>query len=243
VSEAGAEVLDYSPRRVPRPAVTVVLIAANVAVFLYMVSRGGIESPHAERVFEAGALETHAVRSGEWWRLATATFLHAGWVHLLVNMYSLWAVGPLVERLFGAWPYAVLYAFSGWLASVTSLHAHAHAPDFVGVGASGAIFGIVGGLAAYLVRLGRFVFGPGATTAMLKNLAVVVGINVVYGLSAPRIDNAAHGGGLVAGIVLGWALAGAPKREAQARRGARTALVALGAALALAGGLAWFLRR
>ena len=221
------------PRRLPISATTL-LIVANVGWFLFMW-RHGVDprDPDPAGLVRYGAIERTLVRHGEWWRLASAMFVHVGFVHILVNMISLTQVGPLVERLFGRGPYLALYLLTGLCASVASVAAH---KGGVSAGASGAIFGIVGGLVAFLVRVGRHVFEPGAVGRLLRNLVFVIGINLAIGFTVPMIDNAAHLGGLVAGLAIGAALAGSATPDSLSNRYRRAWVVSLVALVALAGG-------
>jgi rhomboid protease GluP len=129
--------------------------------------------------------------------LLTAIFVHAGLMHLLLNMYGLLFVGLFLEPVLGGWRFAIYYLATGLLASITSLKVH---PDLVGVGASGAIFGMYG---VFLACLLTGVFPPGMKKAFLLSTLIFVGANLVMGLSG-NIDNAAHIGGLVAGFLIGF---------------------------------------
>jgi len=231
----------FAPRR-PRIPVTAtgLLVVANVAVFLFMWRQGVHPTePDPESLVRWGAIDRELVRHGEWWRLATAMFVHVGWMHAAVNMFSLSQVGPLVERLFGRGPFLALYLLSGLFASLASVLAHA---DGVSAGASGAIFGIVGGLVAFLLRVGRRVFPRRAVRGLLLNLAIVIALNVGIGFVVPMIDNAAHLGGLASGGVLGAALAGAPTRKALVARNHRAGVVTVVALVTLAAGVVLLVR-
>lgn len=145
-----------------------------------------------------------ATQDGQWWRLLTAMFIHFGVVHLALNMWALWDVGRLVERLMGRWRFALLYGGSGVFGNLVSLVAQGN--QAVSGGASGAVFGLFGALLVFLWRERaqvdrtefRWLFGGalGFSAAMLGMGFVVTGI-----------DNAAHGGGLGAGVLLGCLLA------------------------------------
>src|SRR5207244_8055 len=87
--------------------------------------------------------------NGQWWRPVTSMFLHIGIIHLAMNMIALWSIGPFIERLVGNRSFLVLYLFAGVSGSMASL---AHAPTIVSAGASGAIFGLYGALAGFLLR-------------------------------------------------------------------------------------------
>jgi membrane associated rhomboid family serine protease len=182
-------------------SLTRVLIAANVAVFLLavVVSRVGAVTGRLGGLglFRLGAMNPLAVAEGQYWRLFTAMFLHAGLLHLLLNMYGLWLFGSVIERALGTWRFAGIYLASGVLASVTSLLFAD--PRSVSVGASGAIFGLLGAWVAYNFRRRS---SPLAS-ANLRTAALIVGLNLFLGFAVPGVDNLAHVGGLVAGAVAG----------------------------------------
>ena len=144
-----------------------------------------------------GAKINEALASGEAWRLITPVFLHAGLLHIGVNMYSLYALGPAVERFFGRGRFLAVYLLAGISGVLLSL---VMSPN-PSVGASGAIFGLLGSLAAFLY-LHRATFGQ-LGAMQLRQLVFVALINLGLGLS-PGIDNWGHVGGLVAGAGLAW---------------------------------------
>jgi rhomboid protease GluP len=153
-------------------------------------------------LIELGASWAAAVLAGQVWRLVTAMFLHAGVLHLLVNGWALYQLGALVEVLFGTARLAAIYFASGLAGSLASV-----AWDLVSgrqqpsVGASGAIFGLLGALIAFLLRH-RDRLRPEARSLLLQ-LLFWAGINIVFGFTADMIDNAAHLGGLAAGLAIG----------------------------------------
>ncbi|MBD3791561.1 MAG: rhomboid family intramembrane serine protease [Campylobacterales bacterium] len=142
----------------------------------------------------------------EWWRLLSAMFLHGGMTHLLMNMFSLYIVGRPTEIYFEKRAFLAIYFFSGLIGAVASLAMH---PQSVGVGASGAIFGLFGALAGFfLVHRERI----GAQSKLfMKNFGVIIALNVLLGLSIPSIDMSAHIGGLVAGVIGGMMLSYNPR--------------------------------
>lgn len=146
-----------------------------------------------------GAKVNASIVAGEIWRLVTPIFIHVGLWHIFVNMYSLYALGPAIERLFGSQRMLVLYLLSGISGVVLSL---AMSPN-ASVGASGAIFGLLGALGAFIYRhrnrLGR------AGRLQLRQIVMVALLNLGLGLM-PQVDNWGHLGGLLAGIVLAWTL-------------------------------------
>ena len=211
------------PEREPRPVVTWTLLAANVVVWLLTFAAGGTDNPDV--LLDFGAMFGPLIASGEYWRLFTAMFLHAGIPHLAFNCLALFIFGPQVERAYGRSSFTVIYILSGLSGSVASYLLNSIS---IGVGASGAIFGVIGALAAFLL-VQRRVFGE-MSRRTLYGLALMLGINLVYGLVTPGIDNWAHLGGLAAGLVLGWALA--PKLHLVAPAlGAPAAVVRAGTSL------------
>src|SRR5207253_9491027 len=124
-------------------AVTMALIAVNVAVFLAEFGAGGNKNGTNNTIFEHGALFGPLVKDGDWWRLFTAAFLHYGFFHLAINMYSLYFAGSILEHVIGRWRFALLYLASGLAGAAGAL---VWSPNVPTVGASGAIFGILGAL-------------------------------------------------------------------------------------------------
>jgi rhomboid protease GluP len=188
----------------PWASVTNQLIAANVVVFVLMaglLGAGWVEATNIMPYIRYGANNGAATTDGEWWRLVTCMFMHFGIVHLALNMWALYQVGHLVEKLLGRLLYALAYFGSGILASLASIAWHGD--KMWSAGASGAIFGIYGTLLGYMLRekhaLPRNVFQP-----LLRSTMGFAGYNIVYGLAHPEIDSAAHIGGFLAGFVLGW---------------------------------------
>src|SRR5207248_9231227 len=118
----------------------------------------------------------------------TAMFPHIGFFHLLMNMYCLWIVGPLVERLLGRTGYLLTSILAGLAGSLASIW---HNPDVVSAGASGAIFGLFGALLGFILPR-RDSLPLQAMRGIIRYVLVFVGINVFLGLSTPHIDMAAH---------------------------------------------------
>ena len=183
-----------------RPLVTWTLLLLNVVVWLVATAAGGTEDRQV--LLDFGAMFGPLIASGEYWRLFTAMFLHVGIAHLAFNCLALFIFGPLVEGAYGHARFLTIYVIAGLSGSVASYLLNSIA---VGAGASGAIFGVLGALAAFFVAQRRM-FGSMARRNLLGVL-VLAGINLVYGFTTPGIDNVAHLGGFVAGIVLGLALA------------------------------------
>ena len=136
-----------------------------------------------------------AIETGEWWRLISPVLVHASAIHILMNMLVLFVYGPNVEQAFGSGRFLVMYVASGVTGSAFSYALGTGAPS---VGASGAIFGIVGVLLVYLYnrRTEQFI------AQYLRGILLFLGINLVLGFAIPNVDVMAHLGGLVAGVVL-----------------------------------------
>ena len=182
--------------------ITWLLLAINVIVWLLMQFTAGTVSADASVLLRFGAMFGPLIATGEYWRLFTAMFLHAGLIHLFFNCFGLFIFGKLVEGVYGHIRFTAIYLLSGLSGGVLSYLFH---PSAIAVGASGAIFGILGAFAAY------FVVHRGALGEMgrrnLTGLAAVAAINLGIGFIIPGIDNWAHFGGLVGGFALGLALA------------------------------------
>jgi rhomboid protease GluP len=208
------------------------LIGINVIVFI-LTSVNGVpfRDPQAGDLLPWGADYGPLTTHGEWWRLLTAMFLHFGVYHLAVNMAVLASVGPLAERLFGKVGFIVLYMFAGIGGNIASLTVN---PVTTSAGASGAIFGIYGGLFGLFLRQRRS-FPVETLRSQALGAALFIGYNTVYAMGKPGIDMAAHVGGLLAGFGLGLALA-RPVFDVETGSGWRRSLMvaAGGAALTVA---------
>jgi Uncharacterized membrane protein (homolog of Drosophila rhomboid) len=181
---------------------TNLIIAANVAAFVAMgfLGAGWFETADPMVYRQFGANNGAATTNGEWWRLVTSMFLHYGLMHLLFNMWALFQVGHFVERLFGVRLFAGLYFACGIAGSLASIVWNG---DRVwSAGASGAVFGVYGLLGGFALRerraMPRSVLRP-----LLMSTAWFAGFNLLFGMAHPGIDNAAHAGGFLSGVVLG----------------------------------------
>jgi rhomboid protease GluP len=178
--------------------ITPLLIDINIVIFILMVVSGvHILTPDGESLLKWGANFRAVTLAGQWWRLITCCFIHIGIIHLLLNMYALMYIGILLEPLLGKARFLSAYLLTGIAASVTSLWWH----DLtISAGASGAIFGMYG---VFLAMLTTNLIEKTARKSMLTSIAVFVGYNLVYGMKS-GIDNAAHIGGLLSGIIVGY---------------------------------------
>jgi rhomboid protease GluP len=184
--------------------ITPILIGLNALVFLAMVVTGvSITEPTSLQLVQWGANFGPLTVSGQWWRLLTACFLHVGIIHIAINMFILYQAGMFTERLFGPVRYLAVYLIAGIGGNILGILLH---PNIVSAGASGAIFGVYGGLLAFLLR-NRAVVRPEAAKAIARSALIFLGYNLVYGLATPHTDLTAHIGGLFTGFVAGYALA------------------------------------
>lgn len=193
------------------PWVTYALIVANLVAFGLEIAAGtDAAKPTAQQLIEVGGNFAPLTKGGEPWRLITAMFLHAGLLHIGMNMLCL-VQARIVEQLFGRIPMIVIYLTSGLLGGVLSMTRN---PNVVSVGASGAVFGLYGAFAAYLVFRKTAIAEP-VWSKTTRQIATFVGINLVYGLVTPGIDMSAHIGGLVVGFAVAAALLAGKRAEAQ----------------------------
>ena len=176
----------FSPKK---PVVTYALILINVFMFLFPLINGT-----TEEFYNLFASYGPFVKMGDYYRLISAAFMHANIAHLIFNMYALWIIGMQLESFIGKWRYLVVYLFSAISGSLLSVIV---TPDAVSVGASGAIFGLLGALLYfgyhYRVYLG---------TVIKSQIIPLIVINLLLGFMVPGIDNAAHIGGLIGGALI-----------------------------------------
>ncbi|HVT01836.1 MAG TPA: rhomboid family intramembrane serine protease [Thermoanaerobaculia bacterium] len=147
-----------------------------------------------------GAIVPGLFHDHAWWRLFAALFLHAGILHVCLNMWALFQLGYVFEMMFGSRRFALTYFVAGIGASVTSA---AFAHDAGSVGASGAIFGILGAL-IFAIRRSPFWREQRWALGLARQLIGWAALNVAIGFMVPNIDNAAHLGGFVTGLLLGF---------------------------------------
>jgi membrane associated rhomboid family serine protease len=219
--------------RPPAAPTTLVLLALLGAMFLVEVGVGGKLGGDSLALFRLGALSPAAVLDGDWWRLGSYAFLHAGPVHLLVNAYALWILMRPLEGMFGAAPALGIFsatAIAGGATSIASTLFLRHSPWQPAVGASGGIFGLFGAHAALYWRL-RTRLAPEARRGAARTLVFNLLINLALAVGATAVgfplDNAAHAGGFLSGILLGLI---APSHVLPPRAWTRSALYFLVAA-------------
>ncbi|ABK60459.1 rhomboid family protein [Clostridium novyi] len=174
--------------------VTFILIIINVIMYIItaILSQNILDSDIRVLLF-LGANENTLVSNGEYYRLFTCMFLHGGLIHLLANMYALGAIGPIVERIYGKVKYIIIYLVGGIISSIAS-HFFLRG---VSIGASGAIFALLGVMLIITIER-KDIVGNG----VIKDIVFIIVINIFIGLSSNDIDNFAHLGGLLGGVIL-----------------------------------------
>lgn len=197
---------------------TYALLGINIVVFIVMVAFGvSAFSPDTDQVLHWGADFGPYTLGGQYWRLITSMFIHFGIIHIFGNMWCLWSLGRLAEKLLGSFSVVATYLLTGVGASLLSLSWN---PMRVSAGASGAIFGIAGVLITTLYY-GKHNLQPESVRRLLGYVVRFSVLNLLFGLRS-HIDNAAHAGGLVTGLLIGLFLArtfaSSPEEQGAQRR-------------------------
>lgn len=180
--------------RPKKPIVTYILIAINVLVFLFCT----VFNLSDMFVDSFANYYPYVVKHGEYYRLITSVFLHVNLLHIAFNMYALYLLGREAESFFGKWRFLLIYLVSGVSGSLLSILMNA---DSASIGASGAIFGIMGALLYF-----GYNFRAYLGNTLVRELVPVVIINLLFGFAMPGIDNFAHIGGLVLGVTSAMAV-------------------------------------
>ena len=183
-----------------RPWITIIIIAINVIMYaitayLSLAAQGSIFNSDTNVLVLLGAKANDLINQGQYFRLVTCMFLHGGIVHVAVNMYSLYAIGPMVESVYGRIKYLAIYFISGICASVFS---YVFSPN-ISIGASGAIFGLLGAILIFAITSKEK-----TGSAFIKSILSVIFINIFIGATMPGIDNFAHVGGLLGGMLVAF---------------------------------------
>jgi rhomboid protease GluP len=225
-------------RRWASAPATYLLVGINCAVYLMMVARGvSMWSPTVDQLMHWGADNAGSVLIyGQWWRILTAMFVHVGILHLATNMWCLWNLGLLAEPLMGSFGLFAAYILTGAAGNLLStcynwvrpIHDASGAPFFAaGAGASGAVFGIAGAL-IILLKSRRLPIPQYELKRLRKSVIYFAAINLVIGLSVNfgsgitgvEIDNSAHIGGFLCGLLFAVPLVpriGSPRSVFQTR--------------------------
>jgi membrane associated rhomboid family serine protease len=204
------------------PQLTYFLMAVNVIAWVAMLASGAPMNNVGGTVYAHGALYGPLVKDGEWWRIITAGFLHAGIIHIALNMYFLYFLGTIIEPMIGKLRFGLIYAVSLLGGSFGALLLTPNTPT---VGASGAVFGLMG--AAILAMRARGI------DPMQSGLGVTLMLNLVITFLIPGISKGGHVGGLVAGGIIGYLLFEIADRRRSSARPVFAACVVLGIALAV----------
>jgi membrane associated rhomboid family serine protease len=212
--------MNYARAVLSRPYIfTIVFLVANIFVFLLMWSASGMESSVLWGEFPEGVLLDFGAKTNYWiqhghqyWRLVTPIFIHVNLIHLVINMYSLWVIGPWVEKLYGSAKFVVFWVVTGMAGVLASYLTYfpGSQPGLIGsflikttdgpsAGASGALFGLVGVLFVFGIKY-RHELPEGFKRAFGTGMLPIILLNLGIGFAARSfIDNAAHMGGLVSG--------------------------------------------
>lgn len=176
-----------------KPIVTYIFI--TICIIMFILTRG---STDIETLLKYGANNAYLTKSGEYYRLLSSMFIHIGLLHLLFNMYALYIIGPQVESFYGKFKYFLIYILSGVSGSILSI---TFSSNTVSAGASGAIFGLMGALLYF-----GFFYRNYLGSVIKSQIVPIIILNLVIGFSTSGIDNAAHIGGLIGGILTSLAL-------------------------------------
>ena len=232
---AGSRRAVKPPRVVRRPSrgsttalVTRSLIAANIVIYLITASQGaGLNSPGGH-LFRQWALDGPDVANGGWWRLITAAFLHASVIHIGLNMYVLWVIGAPVEEYLGRARFLALYFVSGLSGSAGALLI---TPLALTVGASGAIFGILGAL---------LIIEWQTTGRLAGNAMTWIVINLALSFVISNVSIGGHVGGLIGGILVTLAFANWGRGHAAFGRVSTLGVIGIVAVAAASVAIAYF---
>ena len=174
-----------------QPTITKILI---IIISLFFLTELYLNATHNDKtLIILGAKWNEGITRGEYWRFLSCVFLHGNILHLFVNITALYIFGREVESIFGSFRFLILFLYSSWGASLTS---YIFSPG-ISIGASGALFGIIGGLIIFFFRQRENVSGA---ILRFKSMYTLVAINLLFGFLVPRIDNSAHIGGLITGL-------------------------------------------
>lgn len=177
-----------------KPAITYAILVLNVMIFVFGIAYG-----HQNDMINMFGNNYLLVRNGEFYRLFTCMFLHSNLLHLVCNMYALWMLGPTVERYYGRLKYSFVYIASGLLGSLFSCAFMGE--NSISIGASGAIFGLMGSIAYF-----TFYYRATLQGTVRNQIIPVIVANLLIGVLVPGIDMSAHIGGLVAGFLASMAI-------------------------------------
>ncbi|CAM2825828.1 rhomboid family intramembrane serine protease [Dellaglioa algida] len=182
------------------PFMTYFFIGLSAIIFVMMTIAGGSQDTNV--LIEFGAKYNPLIINGEWWRLFNPIFLHIGFEHIVLNMFTLYFIGIQIETMFGHWRFTGIYLLAGIAGNIASF---TFSPDTISAGASGAIFGLFG---AFLM-LGDNFRESAYFRQMSQQFLLFIMLNLVFGFMSSSTDNAAHIGGILSGFLIATTV-GAP---------------------------------
>lgn len=175
-----------------KPIVTTILVVVNILIYVLSILFG-----QYKEIVNSFCVYGPLIRLGEYYRLITGIFLHGNLIHLLFNCYALWIIGSQIESFMGKWKYLIIYLFSGLMGSLFSITFS----NYASIGASGAIFGLLGSMLYfgyhYRVYLGNVI---------RSQIIPLIILNLLFGFMLSGVDNFAHIGGLLGGVLITVAL-------------------------------------
>ena len=182
----------FSPKK---PVITYALIVLNIMVYLFMLLYDTVDQTY----FYALANDYEGIQNGQIYRLITSMFLHSDIIHIACNVYALYILGPVVERYYGKTKFLIIYMLSGILGSIFS--AAFMSADTISIGASGAIFGLLGSIAYF-----TYYYRATLQGLLRSQILPVILLNLALGFMIPGIDVSGHIGGLIGGILVSMAI-------------------------------------
>lgn len=182
----------FSPKK---PVITYALIVLNIMVYLFMLLCDTVDQTY----FYALANDYEGIQNRQIYRLITSMFLHSDIIHIACNMYALYILGPVVERYYGKTKFLIIYMLSGILGSIFS--AAFMSADTISIGASGAIFGLLGSIAYF-----TYYYRATLQGLLRSQILPVILLNLALGFMIPGIDVSGHIGGLIGGILVSMAI-------------------------------------
>lgn len=203
-----------------KPIITISLIVINIIIFVLMYILGS-GSENTNTLISFGANFVQLTKSGDYYRLITSAFLHIGIVHLFLNMYSLYVLGPAVESFYGRFKYILIYLLSAIFGSLFTIVLSSE--NTVSAGASGAIFGLLGALLYFGYNYRGYI-----GNSIISQIVPIVLINLVFGFITPGIGNAAHIGGLIGGYLISMSVGFDKDNKSSKLNGSIISIILLG---------------
>lgn len=203
-----------------KPIITISLIVINIIIFVLMYILGS-GSENTNTLISFGANFVQLTKSGDYYRLITSAFLHIGIVHLFLNMYSLYVLGPAVESFYGRFKYILIYLLSAIFGSLFTIVLSSE--NTVAAGASGAIFGLLGALLYFGYNYRGYI-----GNSIISQIVPIVLINLVFGFITPGIGNAAHIGGLIGGYLISMSVGFDKDNKSSKLNGSIISIILLG---------------